>query len=88
MTKKSVRILAMVLAVMLLASGCSLFVQKEADVKPLDGSIVVAEFTGGNILASQVMDEYESVEAYYASYDYPLDDPATIKSIKSDIIDY
>ncbi|MEG2622423.1 MAG: peptidylprolyl isomerase [Clostridia bacterium] len=87
MTKKSVRILAMILVVMLLATGCSLIVQKTTEDKPVDGSTVVAEFTGGKILASQVMDEYQSVEDYYASYDYPLDDPATIKSIKSDIID-
>ena len=81
---KGTRLAALLLSLMLVASGCSIVkVNKEVDDKT-----VLAEFTGGQITKAQAQAEYDEVQAYYDAYGYALDDPEAIAEIKAEILDY
>ena len=81
---KGTRLAALLLSLMLVASGCSIVkVNKEVDDKT-----VLAEFTGGQIIKAQAQAEYDEVQAYYDAYGYTLDDPDAIAEIKAEILDY
>lgn len=93
MNKQTGKLLALVLALALLLSGCNI-VKVEKAAEPAntatdanDAQTVVAEFKGGQVLKGTIDERLAEVMAYYQSFGDELTDPEIIKSIKQDLLD-
>lgn len=82
--KKIVRLCALLMALALFVSGCSMV----KVTKTQDPATVLAEFTGGQVLLSDAQAEYDEVVAYYSANGYELNDEEAIRSIKDEIVHY
>ncbi|MGJ4849513.1 peptidylprolyl isomerase [Bacillota bacterium Meth-B3] len=93
MNKQTGKLLALLLALALLLSGCGVVkVEKAAEpantaANANDPQAVVAEFKGGQVLKATIDERFADVVAYYQSFGDELTDPETIKSIKQDLLD-
>ena len=81
--KNRTRLAALLVALMLLASGCT-----AANPSQDSGDVVLAEMEGGQVTLEQAQAEYDEVLAYYESYGVPLDNEEDIAYVKADILDW
>ena len=84
--KNGTRLVALLVALLLLASGCSII--KIGQDSSNGDDVVLAEMKDGQVTLAQAQAEFDEVLAYYESYGVALDNEEDIAYVKADILDW
>ena len=84
--KNGTRLVALLVALLLLASGCYTYIYCQDSSNGDD--VVLAEMKDGQVTLAQAQAEFDEVLAYYESYGVALDNEEDIAYVKADILDW